>query len=112
MIKITKSEKLILTGVFVMLISIMFFIHNLKSTRHYVNVRCPKCYSTEVVLTYKDTEDVEHLLCLDCKFKFTMSSEYSKEIERLSSEEDEEPEPDAEELLLDSLYNPELECPY
>ena len=109
--KMMKSEKLIIAVVLAMLISIMVVIHNLKTTRHYVNVRCPKCYSTEVVLTSKDTKDVEHLLCLDCKFKFTMS-EYSEEIERLSSEEDEEPEPDTEELLLDSLYKPELECPY
>ena len=108
--KMTKSEKLIIAVVFAMFINIMVVIHNLKSTRHYVNVRCPKCYSTEVVLTYKDTEDVEHLLCLDCKFKFTMT-EYSEEIERLSSEEDEEQSSDTEELLLDSLYKPELECP-
>ena len=108
--KINKTEKIILAFVFVGLIIVTWLFFNTQSQRIYADINCPKCNSSQVVMTYKDVNDVEHLLCLDCKLKFTMTD--AESIRDSIASEEADFEPDEDELMMDSLYNPELECPY
>lgn len=108
--KLQKTEKILLTFVIIGLFAVMWLFHNASASRKYAGINCPKCNSTKVVVTYKDVIDVEHLLCLDCQLKFTMVD--AEAIRDSIDAAEADYELDDEELLLDSLYKPELECPY
>ena len=103
-------EKMILLGTAAALMLVLWLCYSGSKVRKYVNVNCPKCNSEEMVLTHVDNFDVEHILCLSCGSKFTMTEisdmdnvcdSIPEEIETVSSSEE----------MPDSLYDPEMECP-
>ena len=107
--KLKASEKMILIIMIVFLgVIMLLFVFN-EEKREYVNVSCPKCGAEEMVRTYVDRFDVEHLLCLGCEAKFTMQE--IEDMEDLVDESEHSPAPDNPDEPADSLYDPEMECP-
>ena len=104
------SEKLILLFAALTLMLVLYIFYGPGSSRKYVNVNCPKCNSTQMVETCVDNFNVQHLLCLDCHSKFTM-----QEIEDLRNsvqEKDFAPtDVETKDAEVDSMYNPDNECP-
>ena len=118
------TEKLIIVfAVFVAIILVWTFSTTNHSDR-YVCINCPKCGSERVMMTHRDdVTEVEHLLCMDCLLEMTMTDAVDDSINSLKRNGDDDCEPvidaseeskekAAEEETSDSLYNPELECPY
>ena len=108
------TEKLII--VFVVFVAVLLV--SFSTTNHsdrYVGINCPKCGSERVMMTHRDdVTEVEHLLCMDCLLEMTMTDAATDSINniRRNGDDDYYEPADTLEETADSLYNPELECPY